>query len=518
MNPFPDYESYDSLGLAALIRRREVSAGEVVEAAIVRIEARNPAINAVIHTMFDQARRTASAPLPDGPFAGVPFLLKDLLAACAGEPLTSSCRFLAAHVSDHDSELVTRHRRAGLVFLGKTNTPELGILGVTEPVLHGPTRNPWQLEQTPGGSSGGSAAAVASRMVPIAHGGDGGGSIRIPASCCGVFGLKPSRGRNPLGPDFGEAWCGMVQEHALTRSVRDSAALLDATCGPDLGAPYFAPPPARPYLTEVGRDPDRCRIAFTAKSLFGEHTHPDCRAAVEDAARLCESLGHSVTEAVPALDKGPLRRAYLAVVAVNTARAIDFAGEIMGRLPTRDGFEKETWFLGLIGRHMPAHEYQAAIDHLQGVRRSVAAFFERYDLLLTPTLAHPPARIGALAPTVGQRLAMVVLGAVPSRTLLARALDEMAAEAFEATANTMLFNQTGQPAMSVPLWWSTGGLPIGTQVAARYGEEDLLFRVAAQLEEARPWSNRKPPPVAHAAPAEGTMPVRRDSEPRRRER
>ena len=498
MDPLPEYESYDGLGLADLVRRREVLASEVTEAAIARIEARNPAVNAVIHTMFEQARRAASGPLPDGPFSGVPFLLKDLLAACAGEPLTSSCRLLAAYVPDHDSELVARHRRAGLVILGKTNTPELGILGVTEPLLHGPTRNPWHLDRTPGGSSGGSAAAVAAGMVPLAHGGDGGGSIRIPASCCGVFGLKPSRGRNPLGPDFGESWCGMVQEHALTRSVRDSAALLDATCGPDLGAPYHAPPPSRPFLAEVGAEPGRCRIAFTAESLFGERTHPECRAAVEDAAHLCETLGHSVSEAAPEFGKAALRRAYLAVVAVNTARAIDLCGELTARRPTRAGFERETWFLGAIGRHMPAHEYQAALDHLHVVRRSVAAFFERYDVLLTPTLAYPPVRIGELAPTGGQRVAMRALGSIPSHRVLARALEQMAAEAFETSANTMLFNQTGQPAMSVPLWWSADGLPIGAQFAARYGEEGLLFRLAAQLEQARPWSGRRPPLTARA--------------------
>jgi amidase len=501
MQPLPDYESYDGLGLADLVRRRELRASEVVEAAIARIEARNRPVNAVIHTMFEKARLAADGPLPDGPFAGVPFLLKDLMAACAGEPLTSSCRLLAGYVPDHDSELVARHRRAGLVILGKTNTPEFGIMGVTEPELHGPTRNPWELDHTCGGSSGGSAAAVAAGMVPLAHGGDGGGSIRIPASCCGVFGLKPTRGRNPLGPDFGEAWCGLVQEHAITRSVRDSAALLDATCGPDPGAPYAAPPPPRPFLAEVGAEPGRLRIAFTSASLFGERTHPDCRAAVEDAARLCDSLGHTVTEAAPELGKAELRRAYLAVVAVNTACAIAEAGRLAGRRPTRAGFERETWFLGVIGRHTAASEYQAATDHLHLVRRRVAAFFERHDVLLTPTLAHPPARIGALAPSAGQRAAMRVLGALPSRRLLARALDEMAAEAFENTANTMLFNQTGQPAMSVPLWWNGDRLPVGAQFAARCGEEGLLFRLAAQLERARPWFERRPP-LAH--PTGGT--------------
>jgi amidase len=492
MAPFEEYESCDGLRLAEMVRRGEVHPRELLASAIARIEARNPALNAVVHTMFGGALAQAEGPLPDGPFRGVPLLLKDLLAAVAGEPLTSACRFLKDFVPDHDSELVQRLRAAGFVFVGKTNLPELGLLGVTEPELFGPTRNPWNTEHTPGGSSGGSAAAVAAGMVPIGHGGDGGGSLRIPASCCGLFGLKPSRGRNPLGPDIAESWSGLVQEHALTRSVRDSAALLDATCGPDAGAPYFAPPPERPYLEEAGAHPGRLRVGFTAESLFGETTHADCRAAVEDAARLMAALGHDVEEVCPEFDKVALRRAYLAIVTVGTARAIEVAASVVPRRLRASFFEAQTWFVAEIGRSMGACEYQAALDRMQAEARRVAAFFADHDLLLTPTMAYPPARIGTFAPTTGQRLILAALRALPLKPLLDRALDQLAAESLEATANTMLFNMTGQPAMSVPLFWNGDGLPIGSQLVARYGEEGLLFRVAAQLESARPWFGRRP--------------------------
>jgi amidase len=492
MSVFPEYEKYDGLGLAELVRSRAVSAAELAAAAIERIEERNPSINAVVHRMYDEAKRVSSAPLPDGPFAGVPFLLKDLMAAYAGAPLTSACRFLADHIPDHDSEMVIRYKRAGLVVVGKTNTPELGIMGFTEPRLFGPCRNPWNTDHTPGGSSGGSGAAVAAGIVPMAHGGDGGGSLRIPASCCGLFGLKPTRGRNPLGPDFGESWSGLVQEHALTRSVRDSAALLDATCGPDLGAPYFAAPPQRPFLAEIGADPGTLRVAFTAEPLFGDSTHPDCRAAVTDAAELCASLGHRVEEARPSFDKAALRRSYLAVVAVNTARAIDAAGDLLRRTPKAADFEPATWLLGLIGHRMSGARYQAALDLLHRSSRRIARFFLNHDLLLTPTLAHPPLRIGALALKPADLATIRALRAAPLQKLLDIALEKMASEAFEATSNTMLFNLTGQPAMSVPLFWSAAGLPIGSQLVARYGEEAALLRLAAQLERARPWFDRRP--------------------------
>ncbi len=492
MTRFAEYEAYDALGLAELVRRRQVSAGELVEAAIERIAARNPALNAVVHTRFDRARAEAAAPPPGRPFGGVPFLLKDLNSALTGEPLTDGCRLLARFVPPRDGELIIRHKAAGLVVLGKSNTPEFGILPVTEPLLFGATRNPWQLEHTPGGSSGGAAAAVAAGMVPLAHGSDGGGSIRIPASCCGLFGLKPSRGRNPLGPVLSEGWSGLVQEHGISRSVRDSAALLDATAGPEPGAPFVIQPPERPFLAEVGRDPGRLRIAFTARSLFGETTHLDCRAAVEDAARVCEGLGHLVEEEHPGIDRDALRHAMLAIVAVNTARAIDLAGEAVGRRPTPRDFEPETWLLGQIGRAMGAVDFQAALDALHAGRLALAAFFARHDRLLTPTLAHPPMRVGALAASSGERAVMAVLRATPVKRALRATLERMAAEVFEGTGNTMLANQTGQPAMSVPLWWNAAGLPIGVQFVARFGEEATLFRLASQLEQARPWVHRRP--------------------------
>lgn len=500
MPKFAEYEAYDAVGLATLIQRGEVAPAEVLEACLERIAARNPALNAVVHLSAESARRQLASLERGRPLAGVPFLLKDLLAAEAGQPLTGSCRFLANLVPARDAELVARLRRAGLIFVGKTNTPELGIMGVTEPRWRGPTRNPWQLDHTPGGSSGGSAAAVAARLVPAAHGGDGGGSLRIPASCCGVFALKPSHGRNPLGPEVGEVWAGLVQEHAITRSVRDSAALLDVTCGPDAGAVGMLPPPTEPFLAQVGRPPGRLRIAVTTTSLFGENTHPDCRAAAYDTARLCQELGHEVEEAHPPFDKGALRWAYLAIVAVGTARTIQESARLVGRPARPRFFEPETWMLGMIGRSLPAHLYQQAIDHVHLARRQLAEFFTRFDVLLTPTLAYPPVPIGYHRLRPAEEAALAVLRALPVRRALLYALERMAAERLETTANTMLFNQTGQPAMSVPLFWNATGLPIGTQFAARYGEEALLLRLAAQLEQARGWEHRQPPLLAAAVP------------------
>jgi len=303
----------DATAQAELVRNKEVNPIELVEAAIERIERVNPQINAVITPMFDEARATAHSPIPDGPFTGVPFLLKDLLASYAEVRMASGSAFLADFIAPHDSELVSRYKRAGLIVLGKTNTPEYGILPTTEPKLFGPSRNPWDTTRATGGSSGGSAAAVASGMVPFAHGNDGGGSIRIPASCCGLFGLKPTRARNPLGPDFGDMFSGLVAEHALTRSVRDSAALLDATSGPDVGDPYWAPPPARPFIKEVGADPGKLRIAFATSAAQGTTIHPDCVRAVNDAVSLLSDLGHEVVEASPSINGDTLVPMFMAL-------------------------------------------------------------------------------------------------------------------------------------------------------------------------------------------------------------
>jgi amidase len=486
------YDALDATALAELVRKKELQPTELVEEAISRIEAVNPKLNAVVHKMYDQARKAAAGPLPEGPFSGVPFLVKDLDGYLANEPYTGGCRALVGFVPDHDAELMARFRRAGVIFVGKTATPELGILGVTETVLNGPTRNPWNPEHTPGGSSGGSAACVAARVVPMAHGGDGGGSIRIPASACGLFGLKPTRARNPLGPDSAEGWGGFVQQHVLTRSVRDSAAMLDATQGPDLGAPYAAPPHARPFLQEVGTPPGRLRIAFSTGSLYGKHVHPDCKAAVQDAVKLCQELGHELVEDAPKFDRAELVRSYLVNVAANTTVQMEEIAQATGKAVTADDVEPTTWALVQLGGILTAADLQRARNVMHQASRMMALFHERYDLFLDATLAYPPVRIGELAPKPAELAAMAVLRRLPLKPVFLKLLDELASNSLERTPNTQLFNQTGQPAMSVPLFWNSAGLPVGVQFAARFGDEATLFRLASQLEQARPWAGRKP--------------------------
>jgi amidase len=486
------YDALDATALAELVRKKELHPSELVEETLSRIQAVNPKLNAVVHEMYEQARKSAAGPLPEGPFTGVPFVVKDLDGYVAGVPFTGSCKALVNFVPDHDSELIARFRRAGVIFVAKTNTPELGILGTTEPALRGPTRNPWNPEHSTGGSSGGSAACVAARVVPMAHAGDGGGSIRIPASACGLFGLKPTRARNPLGPIIGESWGGYVQQHVLTRSVRDSAAMLDATHGADPGAPYAAPPPARPFLQEVGAPPGRLRIAFSTGSLFGKNVHPDCVAAVKDAVKLCQELGHEVVEDAPRLDREELVRAYLVNVAANVAVELEEISQKTGRALDAKDFEPSTWALGQLGGILTAADLQRSRNTTHLASRKVAAFFERYDLFLDATLAYPPVRLGELALKPVELAALAVLRRVPLKPAFLKLLDELAANSLERTPNTQLFNQTGQPAMSVPLYWNAAELPIGVQFAGRFGDEATLFRLAAQLEQARPWAGRTP--------------------------
>jgi amidase len=467
----------DATAQAELIRRKQLKPIELVDAAIARIERLNPTLNAVIIPMFELARSAANDPLPDGPFRGVPFLLKDLLASYAGVRMASGSLFLKEFVPEHDSELVVRLRRAGLVIVGKTNTPEFGILPTTEPRVFGPTRNPWSPGRITGGSSGGSAAAVAAGMVPMAHANDGGGSIRIPASCCGLFGMKPTRGRNPLGPDFGDIMNGLVAEHAVTRSVRDSAGLLDATAGPDIGDPYYAPPPVRPFFQEVGADPGKLRIAFTTTAPSGVPIHADCVRAVHEAAKLCAELGHAVNEAAPTVDAERLVNSFMAVWSVGCAEIIEGAAFLTGRQPTSDQFEELTWVLAQQGRAISGPAYLLAVTALQSIARQVARFFVNYDIWLTPTLAEPPLPLGSFDARPGNPL----YG-------LQRAL------AF--VPFTPLCNVTGQPAMSVPLFWNAEGLPVGTHFIGRFGDEAALFRLAAQLEAVRPWAARRPATVS----------------------
>jgi amidase len=469
-----DLAALDATAQADLVRRKEVKPIELVNAAIERIERLNPTINAVITPMYDLAIKAASGPLPDGPFTGVPFLLKDYMVAYAGVRLTYASALLRDYVVDHDSEMVVRYKRAGLIVLGKTNLPEFGILPTTEPHFFGPTRNPWNTAHSSGGSSGGSAAAVASGMVPMAHGGDGGGSIRIPASCCGVFGLKPTRGRNPLGPDIGEAMGGLITDHALTRSVRDSAALLDATAGPDVGDPYWAPPPARPFLQEVGADPGKLRIALSFEPPTGTPVHPDCVAAVRDAAKLCADLGHHVEEAAPAVNSEQITQAFVAVFAAGAAMTVDVMSLASGRALTQEEVEPLTWAVHQMASGQSAPSYLLAQTTLHRIGRDVARFMVDYDVWLTPTLAEPPLPLGSLESTPENPLAGLL-------------------QAANYIPYTPICNMTGQPAMSVPLYWGSDGLPIGTHFMARFGDEATLFRLAAQLEEARPWAERRPP-------------------------
>ncbi|MBL0172901.1 MAG: amidase [Gemmatimonadaceae bacterium] len=492
--PFPEYDALDGLGLAELVRARQVSPADVLNAALARIAARNPALNAVVRTLETEARDSLARIPADGLFAGVPMVIKDLQATIAGVPTSHGTRPLKRVVPDHDSELVARYRRAGAVFVGKSNTPEFGLTPFTESEALGPARNPWDTTRTTGGSSGGSGAAVASRMVPIGHGGDGGGSIRIPASCNGVFGLKPTRGRIPTGPDFGDMWRGFAQEHVLTRSVRDSAAMLDVTAGEDAGTPVACPGQARAFLEEVTTEPGRLRIAMTSTPFFGKHVHDDCKAALAEAATLLTSLGHDVVAAEPSLDGDALAKSFLTVIAAECRADIEWLGEQLKRAPRRDDVEVATWALGVLGRHFRASDYANAVRRLQTAGRTVGQFFTQYDLLITPTLADPPFTIGALQPKPSERMALKILGALGLGSVLGSGglLNEMADKAFGFIPYTPLFNVTGQPAMSVPLYWNAQGLPIGTQIVGRFGDEATLFRVAGQLERARPWAGRVP--------------------------
>jgi amidase len=494
MTTLAEFHKYDGLGLAELVRAKQVTALELVEEAISRIESRNPRINAVVQKMYDQARSAAQGDLPEGPFKGVPFLVKDLICTVAGVPTGSGNRLLMKIPAAHDSEIVRRYKMSGAIILGKTNTPEFGLVPYTEPETLGPTHNPWDLNRTPGGSSGGSAAAVAARMVPMAGGGDGGGSIRIPASCCGVFGLKPTRGRTPTGPDIGESWRGFTVEHVITRSVRDSAAMLDAIAGPDVGAPYFAPPPTRPFLQEVTTEPGPLRIAFTGQPLLGRTVHDDCRKGLEATVELLKKLGHEVMEATPRIDGEACAIAFLAIVVAETRADVEWAAKLAKCKPRSTDFEGATYALGLLGKAMSASEYANAARFLQTTAREVGRFFEPYDILLTPTLSQPPVPIGSLKPSGAEEALIKIVGRLNAGWLLNAlgVIKPIAAKTFDFMPYTPLFNVTGQPAMSVPLHWNPEGLPVGMQFVGRFGEEGTLFRLAGQLERAQPWFDRCP--------------------------
>lgn len=489
-----EYVAHDALGLAERVRAGDVTAHELLDIALERIEALDPKLNAVVRLMDGDARRDAERG-PTGPFAGVPFLAKDLATMYAGHPTSAGSRYLAQHVVSWDSELATRVRASGVCVTGKTNTPEWGLLPVTESELWGACRNPWDTGRSPGGSSGGSGAAVAAGMVPMAGGGDGGGSIRIPSSCCGLFGLKPTRGRTPTGPNRGQFWRGASVEHVLTRSVRDSAAMLDATHGPDVGAPFEIPAPERPFLEEVTTEPRRLRIAWTTIPIVPTDVHPDCIAAVHDAAALLEQLGHAVVEDHLPVDGPAFARGFLTIISGELGADLADAEALVGRPPRRTDLEPATWALALLSRALSANDYASALRGMEVLGRSVGAFFQRYDVVLTPTVSTPPPPIGTIGTSRAERLQLEILGRFGSGHLIkvAGLIDEAAKTALDFIPWTPLYNATGHPAMSVPLHWNGAGLPIGVHFVSRLGDEATLFRLAGQLERARPWFDRLPP-------------------------
>ena len=472
-----DYLARDAVGLAALVAAGEVSPGELLDAAIARMEAVNPKINAVILDLADQARAAIAAGLPAGPLRGVPYLIKDISTQMKGvQTLAGSALMKATPPAAADSALVAAYRRAGLVLFGKTNTPEFGLAPVTEPVLFGPSRNPWNLDRTPGGSSGGAAAAVAAGIVPAAQASDGGGSIRIPAACCGLFGLKPSRGRVSMAP-AGEGWGGLSVIHAVSRSVRDSAVLLDIACRPQPGDPYFLPPPATPFAQEVERDPGRLRIAFNRGTMLTGQPSSDVSFAVDAAARLCASLGHEVVETPVPLDFQQAAMAGGVLVAVTIAGLVDTEAERRGKPVTEDELEALSWVLYQQGRSHSAYDYSRALQAVHRFGRAMGAFMQDYDVLITSTLGTLPPPIGHLDTTSHDRAAYYA--------------------AFAAyMPNTQAANHSGQPAMNVPLAWTDDGLPAGVQFSAATGNEALLLRLAGQLEAAAPWAARRPPALS----------------------
>ena len=470
---------HDAHGLAALVQRGDIHPLELVDATIAAIESTQSDLNAVITPMFEQARaeaRSYEAKDSRGLFGGVPYLLKDIRASYAGVPTSSGSALLRDAVLDYDSEIVIRHKRAGLICVGKTNTPELGLTATTEPHAFGPTKNPWNLERTPGGSSGGAAAAVAAHVVSIAHASDGGGSIRIPAACCGLVGLKPTRGRNPLGPDAGDVMNGLVVEHILSRTVRDSAGILDVTAGPDVGDPYWAPPAERSFTRELFTEPGQLRIALSMDSPLGTPVHEDCVKAVKHTGIMLEDLGHHVEVATPEYDDEVFRKAFTTIWFANLAATINEHPQVVGREVSESDYEPFTWLHYERGKQTSGTDYVRAVTLLQVISRQVAAFFERYDLWLTPTLASPPPPLGFLHP--GPR-------AVDLRPFASRVK--------EFVPFTQLANATGQPAISLPLHWNDDNLPIGSHLTARFGEESTLLRVAAQLELDKPWKEHRPP-------------------------
>ena len=469
-----NYADYDGVALADLVARKEVTPLELVDAAIERIEKHNPALNAVVHKGYDDARAWAKGDLPDGPFRGVPFLVKDLGVKVKGWPATAGSHYLRDYVADEDSILATRYRQAGVVFVGRTNTPEYGITGTTESARLGPCRNPWNTEHISGGSSGGAAAAVAAGIVPMAHASDGLGSIRIPAACCGLVGLKTTRARNPDSGEDGERAMGFSVDHVVTRTVRDSAAMLDATCAPEPDSPYPPLPYERPFAEEVTRSPGKLKIAYSAETPRGADIHPENQAALEKTVTLLRELGHEVVEQGLGVDYRTLYRAQGAVSASNFAAGMLEREEMLGRPPEEHELEPLTWRALNAGRKITGAQAFWGWRTLRRLSRQIIHNLLPYDAYLCPVMGTPPPKIGHIDPV----------------NLDPKEVDKRQAEVFPFTPP---FNFTGQPSLSLPLWWSADDLPLGMMFTGRFGDEATLLRLAAQLEEARPWIGRKPP-------------------------
>ncbi|NLP36059.1 MAG: amidase [Firmicutes bacterium] len=489
MTFFP-YQDYDAMGLAELVRKKEVSAGEVVEAAIARLEQLNPTLNAVIHKIYDKARWVAEKVTGEEPFAGVPILMKNLNQEIKGEPATFGSKALRSHLAEEDATFVKRVRATGCIILGITNVPEFGLMGITEPRYYGPTRNPWNTEYTPGGSSGGAAAAVAAGIVPVAGANDGGGSIRIPAAYCGLFGLKPSRGRMPVGPFAGRHWQGASVDHVLTRSVRDSAYLLDLVKGYEAGAAFPPPPVEHNYLECVAQGPvKKLKIAFTVNSPLGTEVHPECREAVLRAARLLESLGHIVEEREAPVDGKKIAHSYMVLYFGEVAAAITALEKVLGRKAVFDDVEPATWLLGLLGKVISSEEWVLNLREWDIAAFKMEDFFEQYDLYLTPTTAYPPSKIGEQDLSSAEAALIKWVSRLKLTKILKQSgfVDGLIEKSLKRTPFTQLANLTGQPAMSVPLYLTNEGLPAGVQFIAARGREDILYRLAGQLEQTPDW-------------------------------
>jgi len=500
MSSFPEYDQFDGIGLAELIKEGKISSLEVCEEAIRRAESLNPKLNAIVTELYGLARETAKRSLSDAPFCGVPFLLKDAHHALKGFPMSCGSELLKTYVPQYEAEIVSRFKKAGLVILGKTNTPEFKLAYVTEPKAFGPTRNPWNLDYSSGGSSGGSAAAVAAGIVPFASATDEGGSIRVPASYCGLFGLKPSRGRNPVGPDFDGEWDGMSHSHVITRSVRDSAAMLDAVCGLENGAPYGISSKERPFIEEVDVAPGKLRIAFYLRPAYGKNIHPECVRAVEKTCALLEGLGHEVEEAEPGFSEEDAALNWIIVVIGNAAVLIDKLIQVHGRSRVRHNLEFSNYSMyNSLGRNLKALDFVKAKRRWRQFGLTMYQLLNRYDLVLTPTLGEPPVLVGSQQPSRVDQFSMKLIASFVGRMMLtSRKLTD---SILEKTVDTIMKGQmpfthianiTGQPAMSVPLHWSKDGLPCGVQFIGRYGDEAKLLRLAGQLEKAQPWFDQRP--------------------------